>query len=882
MTELPTGTVTFLFTDIEGSTGLLQTLGAGYAAVQDEHAAIVRRAVSDAGGVEVSTHGDAFFVAFRSPLGAVQAAAAAQRALAAHDWSPGPPLRVRMGVHTGEGTLGGDDYVGIDVHRAARIADAAHGGQVIVSEATRGLVEHALPAGASLRELGPHHLRGLTDPERLHQLVVEGLESDFPPLRTLDARPSNLPQQLTSFVGREAEITEVERLLGQTRLLTLTGPGGSGKSRLALRVAADLLPQYRDGSCFVDLAPVTDPALVPAAVANALGVQETAGRPILDEVKDHLRHRELLQVVDNFEQVAEAGPVIEELLVAAPKLRTMVTSRVVLSLRGEQEYAVPPLHVPDPERLPQDLSALTAVEAVRLFTERARTVRPAFQLTDENARAVAEITARLDGLPLAIELAATRTKVLSPSQLLPRLQQRLALLTSGGRTLPDRQRTLRATIAWSHDLLEPVERRLFARLSVFTGGWTFESAEAVCDPEELGVDALDGLTSLVDKSLIRRVEPPGLPARFSMLETIREFGLEQLEATGDLEPVRRRHAEHYLGLAEEAEPHLTGEDQGEWLDRCDQEHANLRAALRWAVETGDAGRAQGAAGALWRFWQQRGHLTEGRRWLEEVLAMPSGQAPTEARAKALAGAGGIAWWSDQDASRALYGEALAIARGLGDPAPLAEALYNQAFVVAAEQDTEAAARLLDESLELFRQLGDEAGVARVQVMLVVRDAMAGAWDRVVAGIQESVAIWRRRGDRLNLAFGLVWLAFAYGRAGRRDDARATGLEALELFREADNPTGIALTLLDLAFLLTWEGRHEDAIRMAAVSKSLRDRAGGGPMPGFGGMLEGDPVAEAGAHLTEDATRQAWEEGLTMNVPEAVTLAKGDTAPSSDR
>jgi predicted ATPase/class 3 adenylate cyclase len=882
MTELPTGTVTFLFTDIEGSTGLLQTLGAGYAAVQDEHAAIVRRAVSDAGGVEVSTHGDAFFVAFRSPLGAVQAAAAAQRALAAHDWSPGPPLRVRMGVHTGEGTLGGDDYVGIDVHRAARIADAAHGGQVIVSEATRGLVEHALPAGASLRELGPHHLRGLTDPERLHQLVVEGLESDFPPLRTLDARPSNLPQQLTSFVGREAEITEVERLLGQTRLLTLTGPGGSGKSRLALRVATDLLPQYRDGSCFVDLAPVTDPALVPAAVANALGVQETAGRPILDEVKDHLRHRELLQVVDNFEQVAEAGPVIEELLVAAPKLRTLVTSRIVLSLRGEQEYAVPPLHVPDPERLPQDLSALTAVEAVRLFTERARTVRPAFQLTDENARAVAEITARLDGLPLAIELAATRTKVLSPSQLLPRLQQRLALLTSGGRTLPDRQRTLRATIAWSHDLLEPVERRLFARLSVFTGGWTFESAEAVCDPEELGVDALDGLTSLVDKSLIRRVEPPGLPARFSMLETIREFGLEQLEATGDLEPVRRRHAEHYLGLAEEAEPHLTGEDQGEWLDRCDQEHANLRAALRWAVETGDAGRAQGAAGALWRFWQQRGHLTEGRRWLEEVLAMPSGQAPTEARAKALAGAGGIAWWSDQDASRALYGEALAIARGLGDPAPLAEALYNQAFVVAAEQDTEAAARLLDESLELFRQLGDEAGVARVQVMLVVRDAMAGAWDRVVAGIQESVAIWRRRGDRLNLAFGLVWLAFAYGRAGRRDDARATGLEALELFREADNPTGIALTLLDLAFLLTWEGRHEDAIRMAAVSKSLRDRAGGGPMPGFGGMLEGDPVAEAGAHLTEDATRQAWEEGLTMNVPEAVTLAKGDTAPSSDR
>src|SRR5215204_6346010 len=447
MTELPTGTVTFLFTDIEGSTGLLQRIGARYAAVQDEHAAIVRRAVAEAGGVEVSTHGDAFFVAFRSPLGAVRAAAAAQRGLAAHDWSPGPPLRVRMGVHTGEGALGGDDYVGIDVHRAARIADAAHGGQVIVSDATRGLVEHTLPAGASLRDLGPHHLRGLADPERLHQLVVEGLESDFPPPRTLHARPSNLPPQLTSFVGREAEITEVERLLGQTRLLTLTGPGGSGKSRLALRVAADLLPQYRDGSCFVDLAPVTDPALVPAAVANALGVPESPGRPILDEVKDHLRHRELLQVVDNFEQVAEAGPVIEELLVAAPKLRTMVTSRVVLSLRGEQEYAVPPLG---------------GDAAVRLFCERAVAVDPHFAVTEENAPVVAEIAARLDGLPLAIELAATRIKVLAPDQLLARLGRRLSLLTSGPRSLPERQRTLRPTIAWSHCRLEPHERRLLA------------------------------------------------------------------------------------------------------------------------------------------------------------------------------------------------------------------------------------------------------------------------------------------------------------------------------------------------------------------------------------------------------------------------------------
>jgi predicted ATPase/class 3 adenylate cyclase len=875
MTDLPTGTVTFLFTDIEGSTGLLQILGDRYAAVQDEHAAIVRRAVSEDGGVEVSTHGDAFFVAFRSPVGAVRAAVAAQRGLASHDWSPGPPMRVRMGIHTGEGALGGDDYVGIDVHRAARIADAAHGGQVILSDATRGLVQRALPVGASLRDLGVHHLRGIVDPERLHELVIEGLATDFPPPRTLDARPNNLPLQLTSFVGREEEITEVERLLGRTRLLTLTGPGGSGKSRLALRVAADLLPHYRDGSCFVDLSPVTDPALVPAAVARALGVPEAAGRPILDEVKDHLRHRELLQVVDNFEQVAQAGPVIEELLTAAPKLRTMVTSRVVLSLRGEQEYPVPPLHVPDPQRLPLDLSALSAVEAVQLFTERALAASPRFALTERNGPVVAEITARLDGLPLAIELAATRTKVLTPEQILSRLKQRLSILTSGSRSLPERQRTLRAAIAWSYDLLDPVERRLFARLSVFTGGWTFESAEAVCDPEELGMDALDGLTSLVDKSLLRRMEPPGRPSRFSMLETIREFGHEQLEVSSDLEWVRRRHAEHFLRLAVEAEPHLTGEDQAEWLDRCDQEHANIRAALRWAIEMGEAGRAQTAAGALWRFWQQRGHLAEGRRWLEEILAMPSGQPPTATRAKAVAGAGGIAWWTDQGAARALYDEALALERELGDPARLAEALYNQAFAIAAEQNLNLAARLLDESLDLFRQVGDEPGVARVLVMQVVPDAMAGAWDRVVARIEEVVAILRRLGDRLNLAFALIWLAFAYGRAGRREDARSTALEALELFREVDNATGMALAFLDLAFLLTWEGRHEDAIRMAGVSESHRDRAGGGPTPGFGGMLEGDPVAEASAHLTEDVARRAWQEGLRLSVDEAVALAQGD-------
>jgi tetratricopeptide (TPR) repeat protein len=412
---------------------------------------------------------------------------------------------------------------------------------------------------------------------------------------------------------------------------------------------------------------------------------------------------------------------------------------------------------------------------------------------------------------------------------------------------------------------------------VFSGGWTFEAAEAVCDPGELGLDALDGLTSLVDKSLVRRVEGSGGLPRFSMLETIREFAAEQLAAGDELELLAERHARHFLAMAMAVEPHLTGEDQGAWLDRCDAEHANFRAALRWAVGAGQAGPAQAAAGALWGFWQQRGHLAEGRRWLEEVLAMPSGQAPTAARAKALTGAGGIAWWIDQRAARGFYEEALDIERRLGDPARLAGALYNMAFAVGAEHDLEAAGRLLEESLELFRQAGDEPGMARVLTMQVVPDAMAGAWGRVAARLEEVRAIWRRLGNRLALAFELVWLAFAYGRDGRREEARATALEALELFHEVDNPTGMAIAFVDLAFLLTWEGRHADAVRLAGVAAAHRERAGGGPMPGFGGMLEGDPVAEAGAHLDQEDARRAWQEGLAMTVPQAVALVRGGSA-----
>ncbi|MGH2774898.1 MAG: adenylate/guanylate cyclase domain-containing protein [Actinomycetota bacterium] len=871
MPELPTGTVTFLFTDIEGSTRLLQELGDRCADILADHAVIVRRAIAECAGVEVNTEGDSFFVAFASPTGALLCAVAAQRGLAATRWPEDAVVRVRMGLHTGEGVLGGDDYVGIDVNRAARIAAAAHGGQTLISEAARGLMEHALPEGVSLRDLGPHRLKDIAHPEHLYDLVINGLLSDFPPPRTLDARPNNIPPQLTSFVGRAGAIADVRSHLERTRLLTLTGAGGTGKTRLALEVAARLLTEYADGAFLVDLSSVTDPALVPSAVAEALGVPEVAEHPILEAVKRHLSTKELLLVVDNFEQVAGAAPVVEALLLAAPKLKVLVTSRVVLSVRGEQEYAVPPLQPPDPDELP-DLPTLRRIEAVRLFTDRAIAVGSRFQVTEDNAAAVAAITARLDGLPLAIELAATRTKVLTPEQMLPRLQERLSILTSGPRTLPERQRTLRDAIAWSHDLLDATERVLFANLSVFTGGFMLESAEAVCDPKGLGLDLLEGLTSLVDQSLVRRSEPDEGSHRFSMLETIREFGQEQLRASDGFEALRRRHAQHFLGLALEAEAHLVADDQLEWLDRCDREHANIRAALRWAIEAGDANQAQGSAGALWRFWQQRGHLAEGRDWLREILAMPSGQGRSPARAKALIGAGGMAWWQkDREAAGACYEEAVAIERELGDSARTAEAIYNLAFVVAG-QDIDAAARLLEESLDLFRRAEHDPGVAQVLSMLVIRDAEAGNWDPVITRLEETTGIWRRLGDRLHLAFDLVWLAFAKGRVGRRVDARSAALEALELFCEVDNPTGIGITFTDLAFLAIWEGRHEDAIRLAGASESISVRAGG-PPGAFAGLLEGDPVAEARVHLTEEAANRAWDEGLTMSLDEAVTFAR---------
>ncbi|MDQ2690211.1 MAG: adenylate/guanylate cyclase domain-containing protein, partial [Chloroflexota bacterium] len=603
MPELLTGTVTFLFTDIEGSTRLLQAHGDVWPDVLERHLQLLRASFEAEGGREVGTEGDSLFVGFPTASGAVAGAVAAQRALAAEPWPAGIELRVRMGLHTGEAGFAADSYAGLNVHRASRIAGAGHGGQVLLSDATRTLAEEELPDDVTLRDLGEHRLKDLDQPERLWQLVIAGCRNDFPPVRSLDVA-NNLPTRLTTFLGREHEIAAIAKLLGENRLLTLTGPGGTGKTRLSLEVASRTMEQYRDGVFFIELAPISDPELVVPTIAQALNLPESAGRPALDRVSDHIGARRMLLVLDNFEQVVEAGSEVRRLLDACANLNILVSSRSVLRVSGEQEYPVPPLGVPDPARLPP-LAALSQYEAVALFIERARAVKPDFAVTNENAPAVAEICVRLDGLPLAIELAAARIRLLTPQAMLKRLEHRLGLLAGGARDLPERQQTLRGAIAWSHDLLDGPERALFACLSVFVGGAGIDEIDQVCS-DEIGSDALEVLGSLVEKSLVRQFEGVGGEPRFAMLETIREFAMEQALEGGRWEELRARHAGLFAALAERAAGDVMGPEKRTWLDRLEQDHDNLRSALGALAAAGATEKALRMSASLWRFWQMRG------------------------------------------------------------------------------------------------------------------------------------------------------------------------------------------------------------------------------------------------------------------------------------
>jgi len=875
---LPTGTVTFLFTDIEGSTKLVERLGtAAWTALLEAHQSIIRGALAAATGVEVKTEGDSFFAVFTSAETAVSAAVAMQRGLYAHDWPADAAVRVRMGLHTGEGVVAPDaDYVGLDVHRAARVASAAHGGQVVLSDTTRALVAGALPDGATLRDLGEHRLKDLSRPERISQLVISGVPDAFPPLRTLDATPNNLPLMLTDFIGREAVLAEAHRLLEGTRLLTLTGPGGTGKTRLSLQLAADVAERFPDGLYFVALEPISDPALVPSTIAMAVGVQDVGGSSVEDRLRDHLRNRTVLLVLDNMEQVTGAAPFLGDLLRAAPGLTCIVTSRAALHVYGEQEYPVPTLGVPDPAHLPP-LEALIQVDGVALFVERARTARPDFRLTEANAPAVARLVAALDGLPLAIELAAARIKVLSPDGILERLQGRLDLLGGGARDLPARQQTLRGAIAWSYDLLDPAIQRLFATIAVFVGGFELEAAEAICRSEPGGgasLDVLDGLSSLVDQSLLRQ-DPQHTHPRFVMLETIRSFAFERLEADGQALEIRRRHAEYFADFAETAMPHLTAKDRPAWLDRVQDDHDNLRAAITFAIETGDAHLGMRLVYALWRFWQSRAHLQEGAERTATVLAIPTDELHTELRARALEAGGGIAYWrGDLDAGRRYYDEALGLAREIGDQHLIADGLYNAAMVrnvleVNPPEIVEQSMEMLNQAIRLYRETDDPLGAARALWGLGTAQYFSEDWPVAVDTFRAAEEALSAGDDDFMQGWVLHQLGTTEIRLGQLESALGHIRGALVNMRAAGETTGLVLVLDDFADHAAATGDIPRALRLIGAGRALEDATGTGLAAATEEVMRRERYRAA---LSSDDADRLVAEGRAMSLDEAVEYA----------
>jgi predicted ATPase/class 3 adenylate cyclase len=880
MSELPTGTVTFFFSDIEGSTRLIQQLGERYPEVLLAHHAIQRKTLAANGGHELRTEGDSFFIVFGSALQACAGAAALQTALHAHEWPEGGAVRVRIGVHTGEATLVGNEYLGLDVHRAARVAAAGHGGQVLVSETTRALVDHALPTGLTLKDLGVHRLKDLAQPERIYQLTVEGLPDTFPPLKTLEATPNNLPTQLTSFIGRDDQVREAKQLLARSRLLTLTGPGGTGKTRLSLEIAANVLDHFPDGVYFVPLSAIHDPELVPSAIAQALSISTTGQRRPIDALVDHLKEKRMLLVLDNFEQVLDAAPVASQLLEGSAGLRVLVSSRAVLRVSGEQEFPVPPLGLPDLKALP-GLAALSQFEAVRLFIERAVAVKPDFQATNENAPAIAGICERVDGLPLAIELAAARVKLFSPQALLSRLEKSLSALGSGTRDAPARQQTLRGAILWSYDMLDAGHRRLLARVSVFARGGNLEQLELVCGPaEDVGDDVLDALDQLADQSLLRRLPDFDEP-RFLMLQTIRDFAAERLEESGEAGLIRDRHVKAFIALAQLAKPHLFGPQRKEWLDRLEEDHDNFRAALEWAIASGNAQQAMSLGGSFWRFWQMRGHIHEGRSRIEQTLAMPASHDFRRERMEALEAAGGLTYWQgDMEVAQRFYDEILGLTRQTGDKRAIADAIYNDAFPMLVNRtNIPRAKELLDEALPMFRELGDEGGTARALWALGNVEYFEKRFAAARPPLEEAQTIFRRLDDRFMLAWSTHTLGLVAIHSGNAEEGKRWFSEALRLFVAAQDVSGIILQLDNLSAIVRREGDPVRATRLAAAAAAQQAVTG----TSLGALLTQREGRNSREGLNEAEAATAWSEGQALTLEEAIAYALDPAAlPASLR
>jgi predicted ATPase/class 3 adenylate cyclase len=854
-TSLPTGTITLLLTDIEGSTRLWEEHPEQMGPACARHHALLTDAIEAHGGLIIPRRGegDSFFAVFTRATDAVAAADQLQRALFAEPWPALTPIRVRAGIHTGEVELRRGDYYGSSITRCVRIRSLGTGGQTLLGRSTCELVRDALPPRVTLRDLGSHQLKDLQRPEQVYQLLHPDLPADFPPLKSLNQLPHNLPIQLTSFIGRESEMEEVQRLLGARRLLTLTGAGGTGKTRLALQVAAELLGEYREGAWFVDLGPLTEGERVPQAVAAVLSVREEAGRPALQTLVEALQARTLLLVLDNCEHLLPAcAELVTALLRRCPGVRVLATSREAINVEGEALYRLPSLSLPDLRPSQPGVESMTQYEAVRLFIERARTSHPSFTVTNANAPALAELCHRLDGIPLALELAAARVRVLSVEQLRTRLDDRFRLLTGSSRAALPRHQTLRAAIDWSYDLLTEAERVLLRRLSVFVGGFTLEAAEEVCSNAECGMrnaelgeeapssiphsafcilhseDVLDLLASLVDKSLAQQ----DAEGRFGLLETIRAYALERLREGSEHSATAERHAAWAVTLAEEGETGLRGPDQVLWQGRLAHELDNFRAAMEWSLSGQDGEIAEGGtaersevvlvrcrmvevagrlAGALARFFHWRGYVTEGRGWLEQALS--AGAALSAAtRARLLLGAALLCHeQAEGETARRYAEESLEIYRQLDDSRGVAAALEQLGHIVNLQDDVERAVALFEESLATSRASGDRAGMAAALNALGYMAWFNEEHARATTLCEESLRLRRELGDLWGIAYSLEFLGLALVARGAAEDALRALAECLQLRRQLDDKRGVAAALMQLGFAVL-VGRDPDSAR----------------------------------------------------------------------
>ena len=917
---VPTGTVTFLFTDIEGSTKLAQQYPEELPGLLARHDEILKSSILASNGFVFQVVGDAFCAAFHSAGDALHAAVAAQLRLHDESWSPAP-IKVRMGIHAGRAEYQGDSvYQGyLTLSHAQRLMSAAHGGQVLISLAAQDLVLEDVPDGVTLRDMGERRLKDMVRPEHVYQLVIPGLPDQFPPLKTLDARRHNLPAPITSFVGREREIREVQDLIHAHRLVTLTGSGGAGKTRLSLEVGAAILDQFPDGVWLAELAPVSDAALVPQAVLSILSLREDPRRTAFESLTDYLREKSLLLLLDNCEHLIPAcAQLADGLLRACPGLKMIASSREALGVAGEVAYRVPSLSTPDPGHMPS-LDELRDVDSIRLFLERASTAMPGFTLTSANARSVAEICSRLDGIPLAIELAAARLRVLSPEQIASRLDDRFRLLTGGARTALPRQQTLRATIDWSYSLLSEPEKVLFRRLAVFVGGWTLQAAESVCG-DEAALDVLDVLTHLLDKSLIFLDESTD-EVRYHRLETIRQYSREKLLETDEVEWLRDRHLDFFVGFSEAVDEHLQGRDQLLWQRRMAAEQDNLRAALEWGLARNpDA--ALRICGASNLFWTAGGFSAEGLRWTQEALQrveaipLPQGVASQQRlleRAKALRGLTrlylslgdnanarrvaeesvtlyrqssdrrGLAFAlvilaypleflaERQQAENALL-ESYEIARAEGDTYVMCRALNRLARVIIdLHQDLDLSQKYLEESMYRAREAGLRSQEAQANEVLAMIAIRRKEFSRAYQYLNESLRMYDEIGATFNVTLEKSNIAHLARQLGQYEDALVHYRETILAFRDIGQTGAVAHQLECIGFIALAQDQADRAVQLFAAADRLREN-NNTPMTPDEHVYFGQQVAAARAALGPAGFTSLWSQGTFLTMDQAIELA----------